>query len=389
MNDGNMVTTEQHIEIIHRFYQVEKASFEEMTAYLLTEYLATYMPVRMVFFGAPADNSEYIAQFNYLRKTVKKFFGDKQPIVSYVAQPVDTGGMAMEIHELVLTGQDMVTYQKCADIPYIVVERKGYKRLFLGGVTGDVLHQNIREQSDDVFSRIRQVLDTEQIPVSSIVRQWNYIEKITNYDNVGHQHYQDFNDARSLFYTNVEWETGYPAATGIGTQCGGIMVDMDVLLCKDETILLTGVDNPLQVAAHAYSQQVLLGETLLQAKTTPKFERAKAIWKDGHGFIYISGTAAIRGEQSLEGVGIEEQTLITLENIDYLVSNENLQRAGIPVTKKGELTNFRVYVKYWKDLDKVRRILEAKYPKLPVIYTLTDVCRSELLIEIEGVGLLQ
>lgn len=178
MNDGNMVTTEQHIEIIHRFYQVEKASFEEMTAYLLTEYLATYMPVRMVFFGAPADNSEYIAQFNYLRKTVKKFFGDKQPIVSYVAQPVDTGGMAMEIHELVLTGQDMVIYQKCADIPYIVVERKGYKRLFLGGVTGDVLHQNIREQSDDVFSRIRQVLDTEQIPVSSIVRQWNYIEKL-------------------------------------------------------------------------------------------------------------------------------------------------------------------------------------------------------------------
>ena len=216
-----------------------------------------------------------------------------------------------------------------------------------------------------------------------------YIEKITNYDNVGHQHYQDFNDARSLFYTNVEWETGYPAATGIGTQCGGIMVDMDVLLCKDETILLTGVDNPLQVAAHAYSQQVLLGETILQAKTTPKFERAKAIWKEDHGFIYISGTAAIRGEQSLEGVGIEEQTLITLENIDYLVSNENLQRAGIPVTKKGELTNFRVYVKYWKDLDKVRRILEAKYPKLPVIYTLTDVCRSELLIEIEGVGLLQ
>ena len=226
-----MVTTEQHIEIIHRFYQVEKASFEEMTAYLLTEYLATYMPVRMVFFGAPADNSEYIAQFNYLRKTVKKFFGDKQPIVSYVAQPVDTGGMAMEIHELVLTGQDMVTYQKCADIPYIVVERKGYKRLFLGGVTGDVLHQNIREQSDDVLSRIRQVLDTEQIPVSSIVRQWNYIEKITDYDNVGHQHYQDFNDARSLFYTNVEWETGYPAATGIGTRCGGIMVDMMQRFC--------------------------------------------------------------------------------------------------------------------------------------------------------------
>lgn len=389
MNDGNMVTTEQHIEIIHRFYQAEKATFEEMTAHLLAEYLTAYMPVRMFFFGAPADNREYIAQFDYLKKTVKKCFGDKQPIVSYVAQPVDTDGMVMEVHEIVLTGQDRVIYQEYADIPYIVVEHKGCKRLFLGGVVGDILHQNIREQSDDVFNRIHQVLDNEEIPVSAIVRQWNYIEKITDYDNVGHQHYQDFNDARSLFYANVEWKTGYPAATGIGTQCGGIMVDMDVLLCKDKTVLLTGVDNPLQVAAHAYSQQVLLGETILQEKTTPKFERAKAVWKEDHGFIYISGTAAIRGEQSLERVGIEEQTLTTLENIDYLLSNENLQRAGISVTKKGELTNFRVYVKHWKDLDIVRRILEVKYPKLPVIYTLTDVCRSELLIEIEGTGLLQ
>ncbi len=377
------------MEIIHRFYQVAKASFEEMAEGLLTEYSAHYMPVRMVFFGAPIDNDEYVFHLNYLKEAVKKRFGDKQPVVSYVAQPIDTEGMAMEVHEIVLTEQDRVTYRKHADIPYIMVERDGCRRLFLGGVTGDVLHHSICRQSEDVFARIRQVLDNERMPVSAIIRQWNYIEKITDNDNAGHQHYQDFNDARSLFYANAEWKNGYPAATGIGTQCGGIMIDMDVLLCEDDTILVAGVDNPLQVAAHAYSQQVLLGETQLQAKTTPKFERAKAVWKDNHGFVYISGTAAIRGEQSLEGVGIEEQTAITLENIEYLVSGENLRQAGVPVTGNAGLVNFRVYVKYREDMEKAKKVIEAKYPELPAIYTLTDVCRSELLIEIEGLGLLQ
>lgn len=382
-----MITTE--LEIIHRFYQVGKSTFETMTENLLLSYSVGYLPVRIVFFGAPLDNSEYVSQSDYLKKVVEGRFGEEHPVVSYVAQPVGTEGMAMEVHEVVLTELDTVSYRKHSDISYIAVERNGCRRLFLGGVAGDVLSRSIREQSDDVFARIRQLLDSERMPVSAIVRQWNYIEKITAYDDAGYQHYQAFNDARSLFYMGAEWNTGYPAATGIGTQCGGIMIDMDVLLCDDGTILVAGVDNPLQVAAHAYSQEVLLGKTQQQARTTPKFERAKAVWKEDHGFVYVSGTAAIRGERSLEGVGIEEQTSITLENIEYLVSGKNLRQSGVPVTGNAEIANFRVYVKYRADVEKAREVIKAKYPFLPVIYTLTDVCRSELLIEIEGMGVLQ
>lgn len=384
-----MTIAKENIEIIHRFFQTGKASFEEMVAQVLKQYTAAYMPVRLVFFGAPVDNKEYVSHFSHLKEAVEKHFESNKPLVSYVAQPVDTEGLAMEVHEVVLTQQDKVTYREHAGIPYIIVEREGCKRLFLGGVTGDVLRRSIREQSDDVFAHISQIFEVEQMPVSAIIRQWNYIEKITQCETDGHQHYQDFNDARSLFYENVEWKTGYPAATGIGTRWGGVMIDMDVLLCEDETVLVAGVDNPLQVAAHAYSQQVLLGETTLQKKTTPKFERAKAIWKEDHGFIYISGTAAIRGEHSLEGVDIEEQTLATLENIEYLVSAGNLKRAGVPVTGDARLINFRVYVKHWEDLEKARKVVEKRYPDLPAIYTLTDVCRTELLIEIEGMGMLQ
>ena len=372
--------THENIEIVHHFLQVAKAPFKEMLMQLLAEYRAVYTPVRMVIFDAPVDNKEYVTRFACIKEAVKELFKEKQPSVSYVAQPPQTMGLVMEVHEVQLTEQDHIEYRILEDLPYITIEREGCKRLFLSGVTGDVLRQNIREQSHGVFSRIAGVLETEGMPVSSIIRQWNYIEKITACDATGHQHYQDFNDARSLFYNGVEWITGYPAATGIGTQWGGIMIDVDALLCKDGSVRVLGVDNPLQIAAHAYSQNVLLGEkdAALPQKTTPKFERAKA----------VSGTAAIRGEQSLEGVGIEQQTLTTLENIEYLVSRDNLNRSGIPATENATLITFRVYVKRWEDMEKAKQVVTERYPDLPAIYTLTDVCRSELLIEIEGMGIL-
>jgi len=388
--------TDENIEIIHRFLQVHKAPFEEMLAQLLAAYRAVYTPVRMVIFGAPLNNEEYVSRFAAIRQAVKVHFGENAPLVSYVAQPPHTVGLAMEVHEVALTAADIIAYRNLDGTPYITIERKrceereGCKRLFLGGVTGDVLHQSIRRQSAEVFAKIAGVLAAERMPVSAIIRQWNYIEKITACDATGHQHYQDFNDARSLFYRDAEWTTGYPAATGIGTQWGGIMIDADVLLCEDAGITVRAVDNPLQIAAHAYSQNVLLGEKseALPQKTTPKFERAKAVWKEDHGFVYISGTAAIRGEQSLEGVGIEQQTLTTLENIEYLVSRDNLYRSGIPATADARLITFRVYVKHREDMDRAKEVVTARYPDLPAIYTLTDVCRQELLIEIEGMGIL-
>ena len=381
---------EANIEIVHRLYQTGKGSFKEMLFQLMALYEAVYTPVRIVVFGAPQNNEEYCERFSQIRNVIAERFGNTAPTVSYVAQPPCPQGLVMEVHEVVLTDADRICYKTLDDVPYITVEREGCKRLFMSGIIGNVLQATIRRQADDVFRTISHIMIAEQMPVSSIVRQWNYIEKITDCDVTGHQHYQDFNDARSLFYQSAQWLDGYPAATGIGTQWGGVMIDIDALFCQDKTVCVKAVDNPLQVSAHAYSQNVLLGEKdeKLNKKTTPKFERAKAIWKKDHGFVYISGTAAIRGEQSLEGVGIEEQTLATLENIKYLVSAENLGESGIPVTKDASYICFRVYVKRWEDMAKAREVITRQYPDLPAVYTLTDVCRSELLIEMEGVGVI-
>lgn len=101
----------------------------------------------------------------------------------------------------------------------------------------------------------------------------------------------------------------------------------------------------------------------------------------------MSGTAAIRGEESLLEVGIEKQTQATIENIDYLISEENIRRQGILFFGSSyRLKSCRVYLKDISLMENVRVIVEKLYSDVESIYLLADVCRDELLIEIEGIA---
>lgn len=378
------------IQVNYKLYHTTKMSFGEKLDDLLSQYNAdNNCPVRLVFFDQLNSNEEYRRHLTEIQNKVRNIFGAAAPTISLVAQPPLVEEMGMEVHEIVPSEENLVHYKNVKGLPYIVVESWGSKRLFVSGIMGDLFFQNIRGQADEVFNQLAHILQREEMPISSIVRQWNYVEKITAIDDRGHQHYQDFNDSRSTFYQHAQWIEGYPAATGIGTDWGGVVVDVDALYPK-QSIAIKAIDNSLQVSAHIYSQQVLLGkaDAKLSQRTTPKFERAKALYTQGKGMVYISGTAAIRGEKSLEGISLEEQTLATLENIKHLISAENLWSSGLSVKSDAVPVYFRVYVKQGEDVGVAQRVVEEHFPNLPVIYTEADICRSELLVEIEGVALI-
>ena len=46
----------------------------------------------------------------------------------------------------------------------------------------------------------------------------------------------------------------------------------------------------------------------------------------------------------------------------------------------------RVYLKYPDDLESVEAYIGGQLAGLPVIYLLADVCREELLVEVEGIA---
>lgn len=344
--------------------------------------------IRLVFFGNPGNNEEYLVHLDLIAEAVENYFGEEAPVFSYVAQPpLEKDDLVLEISEMEWGTGIEVSYKKQGRLPYIVTEGDDTKKLFVGGVMADSLKDPIRKQADQVFSRLKDIFVKENMPVSSIVRQWNYIEQITGIEG-NHQHYQDFNDSRTHFYSSNTWKDGFPAATGIGTSFGGVMIDLEAICYATPENRIIPLNNTLQVPAFDYSEQVLLGEEdqELKRKTTPKFERAKLILEKESGLIYISGTAAIRGENSLEGIGPEKQTRITLENIEHLISYRTLKDTKIGLQDNARIISMRVYLKEAGFLEEVRQVVMEKYTGIQVVYLLADVCRDELLVEVEGLA---
>lgn len=384
-------------------YNIDKVwfrDFGEMVGEMLDKLTVTcdergIVPLRLVFFGNPDNNRQYVEHREWVLALIRERcgrFGWRVPLVSYVAQRSLDSGLVMESQCVSRENSERVQ-EHCSGegVRYFVVEDGEGKRLFTEGILPSSLDAPILEQSNEVLSKLGRVLETEGMDINTIVRQWNYIERITHVPDApgANQHYQDFNDARSHFYARTAWKGGYPAATGIGTAHGGIMVEVDAAALGGRKCAAVALDNSLQVAAHDYSQNVLIGvaDKIFRHKTTPKFERAKAVVSPEAGVhVYISGTAAIRGEASLTGVGIEQQTLTTLENIRYLISKENLRKHGVKVDAAPEIQIFRVYLKTGNLLEAARTIIEQTYPGVHALYVLTDVCRDELLIEIEGIA---
>lgn len=328
-------------------------------------------PIRVVFFATIGSNEEYTAQLRRITSLAHEIFGERAPMIALVAQSPLEGNLVAEV--TFVKGAEGISYHE----EYIVLDNE---MIFTCGILSS-LEESIGNQAEAVFSHIDTILKREGCATSDIVRQWNFIEHITHISPQG-QHYQQFNDARSRFYEGAEWHNGYPAATGIGTKRGGVMVMLVAL--RNSTKQSRPIDNPLQQSAHAYSQRVLIEGSSPNRKTTPKFERARWVGEKEQ-MIYISGTAAIRGEESLQS-DLLKQTAITMENIGQLISHNSQLQHNIPTIANYGYEVLRVYLKHTTDWQEVKHWLEKNYNCEQTIYLEADICREELLIEIESIA---
>ena len=357
---------------IQRIYtSTTEGAFEEMLRSALLQVDAGAL-IKLAIFGKPADNSEYRQNLATIDKVAEEIFGKQPPLTSYIAQKTSHGGVTVEA--TYIAGND-ATIEHHRN--YRLITINSCTELMTGGIVPRFEGGSTFEQSKDIFEGIEKMLKSNGFKPSDIYRQWNYIPGITVLSD-GSQNYQEFNDARSIFYGSDTWASGYPAATGIGASAGGVVVEICAI--KGEQCANLPIDNPLQIAAHNYSQQVLDGKVIesLSERTTPKFERARLLGNT----VLISGTAAIKGERSNYSNDAVEQAAETMEIMDRLTSKEN-----IPVENNGSQYDLlRVYVKREQDIPAVKEYMQCHYPAAQKHYLVADVCRPELLIEIEGVA---
>ena len=325
------------------------------------------MVLGIVFFFEASGLDDYLGSESAIVEACREHFGKAAPVVTCVAQkPI---GTTLTAEVLYLREDATVEYSE----DYIIIRGEKGAELITKGI--HFLHEgDTGAQARRIFGRIREILDNEGFKVNEIVRQWNYIEGITHTDGKI-QNYQLFNDARSAFYGSVDWPNGYPAATGIGCSEGGVTVS--VYAVKDCATVSKPIDNPIQVPAHKYSGKVLK-EGREAVRTTPKFERARLL----DDTVLVSGTAAIKGENSEISTDPLLQSEAAIDVMEHLVAPGNI----FPDCPRFHFEAIRVYIKNEKDIPAIVSSLTAHWKGVPIHFLMADICRPELLLELEGIG---
>lgn len=334
--------------------------------------------VQTVFLRHPGDQAE-------VEEVFRGYYGDQMPVTNVVIQPPCCGAaLALEAWAVAREGVRVERYGPNA----LAVACDDVRWVYCGGIQPPDGLEGAYAQTLAALGRMNDTLRLAGCSFRQTVRTWFYVEGITR-PEAEVWRYQELNRARSDFYRGIPFlapsprqarEAFYPASTGIGMSANRLLVGCVALETRREDVRLLSLENPLQTPAYAYHPKY--------SGPSPKFSRAMAVLLGDCLTTWISGTASIVSSESRHLGDIEKQTEQTLDNIERLISPENFTAFGVPGAGAGleELAKIRVYLRRPEDLDRCREICERRIGNIPAIYAMADVCRPELLVEIEGVA---
>lgn len=203
-----------------------------------------------------------------------------------------------------------------------------------------------------------------------VLRIWSYFSRIN--EGLGDQErYRQFCVGRQLALERA-WFESDPAATVIGLPDRSNKVRVLWLAAKTPGRF---IDNPRQLMPRQYPPEY--------GPEPPRFSRG-ALWSCARGSVLvISGTASVVGHSSRHPGRLDNQLAETKRNLDSLLRVAN-ETQGTQ-SQYGPGTVLRAYVRSEQDYYEVDQFLRAAYPGASCAVLQGDVCRQELLCEVEGV----
>ena len=347
--------------------------------------LSGYQAVKLNIFTDLPDYDAFLSFRRIISKSVFNTYKSYCPALNITVHPPEKPWKIAVEATFILSDSVRISGKKFQDIPYIILESETTKEVWAGGVSSYLYPDDTRRAAEDAFKLMVALLEQEQMTLNHLVRQWNYIGDILSVKD-GYQNYQVFNEVRNDYYRRYRNIKGFPAATGVGMKFGNVVLDFCAVR-SDASLKISPVQNPDQVNAYNYDQQVLKGvvDKDKSVKHPPQFERALLIVNNHEAFLHISGTASIIGQATVGLEDIEKQTIVTIENIKKLADKQRIsQYISSPFLYNEKFTLLRVYIKKQNDFNIVRQICEKHFPQVPAIYLEADICRDDLLMEIEA-----
>ncbi len=337
-----------------------------------------------------------IKQLEACRQLMKEFYGAELPATTYVPQPPCDGKL--------VSVEALGVGRKRGDVEIhrfsermVIARHSGVDWVHLAHIFPETEADSVYDRSYDVFALSAKGFDARGYDFSQVIRTWLYLGDIVGdevrADGTQTQRYKELNRARTDFFKGVDFErflrplgvdrAVYPASTGIGTSGNDVIISSIALVTDRADVVCVPLENPQQTSAFDYEQRY--------SPKSPKFARAMVVAADGCATTFISGTASITGSETKHLGDVEAQTRQTLDNIEALIGEANMCRHGLPGlgATLEDLALVRVYIKNHQDYAKTRAICESRLGELPTVYAVADVCRPDLLVEIEGVAFSQ
>ena len=194
------------------------------------------------------------------------------------------------------------------------------------------------------------------------VRLWNHIPGIHDPMGDGLDRYMVFNagryEALSVWFGGEEaFDTRVASASGVGHRGRDLVIH-----CLASDRPGRAVDNPRQIAPYRYSPRY--------GPLPPCFARATAIGS----LVLVGGTASIVGEASVHLGDLARQTEETLTNLAVFAPLDRYRDVRVYYPDPGRLSELRGFLK------------DAFAGAGQMEWVRADLCRAELLVEIEGIA---
>jgi len=291
---------------------------------------------------------------------------DSQPwVASFVeGTPCDREGLAgVQLYAVAGPACTPIYYDR--SLCGVAFEHQDARHVHLTGISGAGNAATRREEAQAMLARANAVLQATGCSYADVVRTWICLADIL-------QWYDEFNPVRSALYsqfvesrqTDSSWP---PASTGIeGRAPGGAHCLMDLFAISGpgrRDVSVEALRNPRQSEAYGYGSA---------------FSRGMAVTFDNLETVYVSGTAAVDEEGRSACIGdIRGQVNYTLDNIVSLLSTRHMTL--------DDFVSSTIFIKQGHSTEIVRELIEERGKSLANgVYVVADICRPELLFEVDG-----
>jgi chorismate lyase / 3-hydroxybenzoate synthase len=201
-----------------------------------------------------------------------------------------------------------------------------------------------------------------------LLRIWNYFDAI-NRGSGDDERYKLFCVGRTAGQRSYAPNETYPAATCIGRRDGSPILQVYCLAGRAPGMPL---ENPRQTSAYRYPRQY--------GPAAPSFSRAMLA---SDRLIMISGTASIVGHASRHPGDVRAQLQETLTNLSNLLQRAAGTTPGI-TPRLGAESLLKIYLRDPSLVADVESLVRERLPpETQFIILHADICRAELLLEVD------